>query len=108
MRGSGYDELSLLVLPQGPYIDPNICFQRLFGIGIGGILVEGGSETIARIIASGSFDLFTVFYGPMMMGGLGPTIAGGPGFTGGPIPLKLISLQRPKGGGLLVEYEPVG
>jgi riboflavin-specific deaminase-like protein len=100
-------DLAIEVLPGGPAMDPKACFRRLGDRGIRGVLVEGGSDTIARIVVSGCFDLMTVFYGPIMIGGGGPTIAGGMGFPGGAIPLKLTSVQRPQGGGLLVEYAPI-
>jgi riboflavin-specific deaminase-like protein len=99
--------IELLVLKRGPDIDPLECFMALDRLGVRGILVEGGSDTIARIVASGEFDLLTIFYGPLLMGGHGPTIAGGPGIGGGPLALRLSAIQRPVGGGILAEYTPV-
>jgi riboflavin-specific deaminase-like protein len=106
-RLEGDVPLDLLVLKGGPDIDPLECFKALHGLGVRGILVEGGSATIARIAASGEFDRFTIFYGPMLMGGKGPTVAGGPGFPGGPMAMRLSAVNIPPGGGLLAEYLPL-
>jgi 2,5-diamino-6-(ribosylamino)-4(3H)-pyrimidinone 5'-phosphate reductase len=99
-------DVTMIVMPGGPAIDIGDCFEKLHDEGVGAVLVEGGSDTIARVIAAGHFDMLTVFYGSMVMGGNGPTVAGGCGFLGGPLELELRGLQMPPGGGLLVEYGP--
>jgi len=66
------------------------------------LLVEGGSETIWNFYNEGLFDLFTIYFGPIMVGGRGPSILGGPGFDNPP-PVLVKEILRAPEGGYLVE-----
>lgn len=97
-------DMKVMVLEGGPDIDIDRCWSCLLEDGISGVLVEGGSDTIFNILRSGSFDMFSVFMAPIVMGGRGPTITGGIGFEGAPLRLHLRSVVQPPGGGILLEY----
>jgi diaminohydroxyphosphoribosylaminopyrimidine deaminase / 5-amino-6-(5-phosphoribosylamino)uracil reductase len=97
--------LDIVSLEGGPDLPVPAVWSALKEKGIKRILVEGGSDTIARILGSGQFDLLTVFYAPMAMGGSGPSVVGGQGFPE-PLRLDLTALQVPPGGGILAEYRP--
>ena len=101
-------DVELLILDGGPDIDIDLCWSRLREEGVSGILVEGGSDTIFSILSSGSFDLLSVFMAPIIMGGKGPSIAGGAGFEDAPLRLHLRSIVQPPGGGILLEYVSSG
>lgn len=97
-------------------IDPesengNISIPRLLNVlksmDVHGILVEGGSRIIWEFVSSGLFDRFTVYFGPLFLGGSGPTISSGPGFDKKPMELKLTSQVRSPEGGILLEYSPI-
>lgn len=101
-------DMKLLVLDGGPDIDIDLCWSLLREEGISGVLVEGGSHTIFNILRSGSFDVFSVFMAPIVMGGRGPTITGGVGFEDAPLRLHLRSVVQPPDGGILLEYVSSG
>jgi len=87
-------------------VDVNRLMDHLLKIGIDGILLEGGSKTIWEFASGGLFDRFTIYYGPLFLGGCGPAISSGPGFQKEPLRLRLSTVVRTPGGGLLVGYEP--
>ena len=80
--------------------------SSLSEVGIGSILVEGGSRVIGSVLESGMFDIFTVYVGPMLMGGNGPSISLGSGKLDDPSILKLTNTMVTPGGGILLEYRP--
>ncbi|MBN1540170.1 MAG: dihydrofolate reductase family protein [Candidatus Thermoplasmatota archaeon] len=75
----------------------------LFDRGIERILVEGGSEVIWEFVRSGCFDRFTIYFAPILVGGKGPSIMGGSGFTDPPQRLIVKSLTMTPDGGVLSE-----
>lgn len=75
----------------------------LFDEGIQRILVEGGSEVIWEFVSTGHFDLITIYFAPILVGGKGPSIMGGSGFTGFPDSVIVKSLTMTPDGGVLVE-----
>jgi riboflavin-specific deaminase-like protein len=80
-------------------IDPEELLIELKDMGIDSILVEGGSSIIRQFVVKGLFDRFTVYYGPMVIGGNGPSIVDS---VEAPISLKVISSKR-LGEGILME-----
>jgi len=58
----------------GYSIPMDAILKTLSEIGIDRILVEGGSTVIGEIVKCGIFDLFTIYYGPTLLGGKGPGI----------------------------------
>ena len=86
-------------------IDLGEILAELKRIGIESILVEGGSEIIWEFVSGGFFDKITIYYGPILVGGFGPGIASGEGFSGKPMGLVLTNTLITEEGGILVEYE---
>ncbi len=64
------------------------------------VLVEGGSSIIRQFVEKNLFDRFTIYYGPIVIGGRGPSIVDI--LEAGPIALN-IDKAEPLGEGLLVE-----
>lgn len=58
-------------------IDIKDVLGELKGMGIERIMVEGGSDVIGQFMEIGSFDIFTIYFGPMIIGGKGPGIVDG-------------------------------
>ena len=77
-------------------------------IGIEGILVEGGGETIASFFREGLVDRYTVFVGGLVIGGRGaPTPADGAGWVcEGGVRLALKD-SMVMGNGVVLTFEPV-
>jgi len=75
--------------------------------GIRTVLVEGGEEVNWSFLRGGIFDELTVFVGSLIIGGRGPTLAGGSGIHAleAAIALKLIDAV-PTQGGVLLRYQP--
>jgi len=89
-------------------IVPVDIMAALWDRGIRQVLVEGGSLTISEFVRAGLFDMFTVYFGPMLIGGEGPTIMGGPGLPGPPSAVMVKRTERTPDGGILVEFGPPG
>jgi len=85
-------------------------FPMLYGDGVHTMMVEGGAEILASVLRAGLFDRFTVYYAPVVVGGLtAPPVASGPE-TRGPDDLAtfdLLGVER-LGAGYLATYAPVG
>jgi riboflavin-specific deaminase-like protein len=87
-------------------IDPLEILNSVHGLDITGILVEGGSRIIWEFVELALFDRFTIYYGPMLIGGKGPTVMGGMGFMEAPTPVILNRIENTPDGGFLVEILP--
>ena len=83
------------------FLDMGRVLSELHGLGVESILVEGGSGIIRQFITRGLYDRFTVFIGPLFVGGVGPSIFGSEALPE-PFGVKLISIER-LDSGLLVE-----
>jgi len=77
---------------------------ELWKRGVQKVLVEGGSSTISEFVGAGLFDRFTIYFGPMVVGGTGPTIMGGPGLSDPPLAVKVKNAANTPDGGFLVEF----
>ncbi|MGP8074168.1 MAG: dihydrofolate reductase family protein [Thermoplasmata archaeon] len=54
-------------------------FERLPGLGIRRLMVEGGAEILATVVRAGLFDRLTVYYAPVVIGGTtAPAMISGP------------------------------
>lgn len=91
----------------GSGIDLGFAMDRLYSMGIGSILVEGGGTTIASFLKERMFDVLTIYVGSMVIGGSGaPTPADGPGWIAeGGMRLTLRDTVR-CGDGVVLEYVP--
>jgi 2,5-diamino-6-(ribosylamino)-4(3H)-pyrimidinone 5'-phosphate reductase len=96
----------IVVESENDRIDMEMAMEALFELGVEKILVEGGSRMIWEFVSKRMFDRFTIYIGPMLLGGSGPTIMGGPGFEDGPAGIQLQKLQGTPDGGILVEFIP--
>lgn len=95
-------DLELLKLEgNGTELDLREVMDHLFKMGISGLLVEGGSTIIWDLVRIGLFDRFTIYFGPMMVGGSGPSIMGGIGAMS-PIPVRIEKIEDTPDGGFLV------
>lgn len=85
-------------------------FPMLYELGVRTLMVEGGAEILASVLRSGLFDRFTIYYAPVVIGGLtAPPVASGPE-TRGPEELatfELLGIER-LGVGYLATYGPSG
>ncbi|MGA1794129.1 MAG: RibD family protein [Thermoplasmatota archaeon] len=88
--------------------DTRIDLQEALGAllerGVRKVLVEGGSETISEFVRCALFDRFTIYFGPIMIGGNGPTIMGGFGLPDSPLGMHIEKVEKTPDGGLLVEF----
>lgn len=91
---------------RGGKLDLEEAMEALYDLEVTGILVEGGSRTIWEFVELGLFDKFTIYYGPMLIGGSGPSIIGGMGFMESPTSIKIEKIKRTPDGGILVEMSP--
>jgi len=87
---------------------------RLFGIlrerGVHKLMVEGGAEVLSSVLRGTLFDRFTIYYAPVVVGGLtAPPVVSGPD-THGPeelTTLEFLGVER-LGTGYLATYAPQG
>ena len=95
----------ILVCGKEGRVDLKRLMVRLRERGIGRLLVEGGGDAIYAFLREGLADELKIFVGNMVIGGKGPTVAGGEGAEDedGIIPLELKKATRMKGG-ILLEY----
>jgi 2,5-diamino-6-(ribosylamino)-4(3H)-pyrimidinone 5'-phosphate reductase len=82
-------------------IDVAELLASMSDLGIDSILVEGGSSVIRQFVENGLFDRFTIYYGPMIMGGDGPSIVD---IVEDPLKLRIESCEK-LGDGLLMEFK---
>ena len=82
----------------------------LYEVGVRTLMVEGGAEILSSVLRAGLFDRFTVYYAPVVVGGLtAPAVASGPE-TRGPddlATLELLGVER-LGTGYVATYAPAG
>jgi 2,5-diamino-6-(ribosylamino)-4(3H)-pyrimidinone 5'-phosphate reductase len=76
--------------------------EELNGMKVESVLVEGGSVTISQFVSKGLFDIMTIYYGPMLIGGSGPTIMDRDGISG----VDIEDVQRTYEGGILLTIRP--
>jgi 2,5-diamino-6-(ribosylamino)-4(3H)-pyrimidinone 5'-phosphate reductase len=71
------------------------------------LLVEGGSEVIWSFLSERAVDRLMIYVGSLVLGGAGPTPAGGTGVAGleDAFRLRLVRARR-LGDGMLLVYEP--
>ncbi|MGA1821126.1 MAG: RibD family protein [Thermoplasmatota archaeon] len=101
----GDNGIEIIEIPgEDGVIDVGKILEELKRIGIGSILVEGGSNIIWEFVSGGYFDKITIYFGPILVGGSGPGIASGDGFSGEPMGLVLTNTLITEEGGILVEY----
>ncbi len=86
--------------------DPRTLLEELASRGITSLLVEGGSNIIWQFVSGELFDKMTIYFGPMMVGGAGPTIMGGEGHMQDPISVVVQEMLRSLDGGMLVTVTP--
>jgi len=81
---------------------------KLHALGIRRLMVEGGAGILASILREGLFDRFTVYYAPVVVGGVSaPPVASGPDSSrpDDSVRLRLLALDR-LGEGYVVTYGP--
>lgn len=89
-------------------VDINSLLDRLHEMGVRGLMVEGGGETIFSFFERGLVDRYCVFVGSLVVGGRSsPTPADGKGFLGdGAKKLRLVD-HALLGDGVLLTYEVI-
>lgn len=96
----------VVALGSGPLVDLQLLMRELHGRGVRELMVEGGSTVIWSFFEAGLVDEYSVYVGPMVIGGEGaPTPAGGRGARdlSGAVRLEMLSFER-LGDGLWVRY----
>ena len=90
-------------------VDPADLLDRLHGLGIESLLIEGGGEVIASFLRAGLVDLLTFVYAPLIIGGSNARPAvGGPDIDSLDDALKLESIRSfPIGPDIAIEGRPV-
>ncbi len=89
-------------------VDLAEAFRALHGRGVERVLVEGGGEIIASVLAEGLFDRWTVYLAPCVIGGRSaPTVVAGEDRPPRrpSLPLRLRSAER-LAEGVLLTWEP--
>ncbi len=89
-------------------VDLGALFERLPGLGIRRLMVEGGSEILTSVFRARLFDRCTVFHAPVIIGGhTAPSAAAGPETVtdAQAVHLTLIEVER-LGEGYLATYVP--
>lgn len=102
------DRATVLACGDGPLVDLRMLMERLVGMGVSRLMVEGGGETLWSFLSEGLVDEYSVYVGPMVIGGVGaPTPADGPGALDPEmvVRLELLSVER-MGEGLWIRYGP--
>ena len=90
----------------GALVDLHRLLAHLAGAGVRTLLVEGGSTVIWNFFESGLVDEYSVYVGPLVIGGEGaPSPADGEGFgdMGGAVRLEMVSFER-EGEGVWILY----
>jgi len=100
------DRAKVIALGRGPLVDLHALMRELHGRGVRQLMVEGGSTVIWSFFEAGLVDEYSVYIGPLVIGGEGaPTPAGGRGTRdlAGAVRLEMLSCER-LGDGLWVRY----
>lgn len=101
------DNVETVVLGDGDRVLLPRLLDELDGRRIRRLLVEGGSEVIWSFLNERAVDRLSIFVGSLVLGGTGPTPAGGEGASRleDAFRLKLVGTRR-LGDGVLLVYEP--
>jgi 2,5-diamino-6-(ribosylamino)-4(3H)-pyrimidinone 5'-phosphate reductase len=91
-------------------VDLGRLFSALYDRGIRRLMVEGGAEILSSVLRAGLFDIFSIYYAPVVVGGATapPVVSGAE--TQGPndaTAFQLVALER-MGVGYLATYAPPG
>jgi 2,5-diamino-6-(ribosylamino)-4(3H)-pyrimidinone 5'-phosphate reductase len=100
------DVAQVMACGPGPLVDLEVLMDRLVDMGVVRLIVEGGGETLWSFVSSGLVDEYSVYVGPMIIGGVAaPTPADGPGAMEltDVVDLELVSTER-MGEGLWIRY----
>jgi 2,5-diamino-6-(ribosylamino)-4(3H)-pyrimidinone 5'-phosphate reductase len=100
------DAVEVVALGQGPLVDLGLLMAELHRRGVRRLMVEGGSTVIWSFFESGLVDEYSVYIGPLVVGGEGtPTPAGGCGVSdpAATVRLEMLSSER-MGDGLWIRY----
>ncbi len=100
------DDITIIPLPtKEGLFQLDKAASKLYHMGVDRLLVEGGPTTLWGFLNKGLWDRFTVYFGPMLVGGRGPGITGGRG-TFDPLEIKLENIMKTEEGGVLMDYIP--
>ena len=101
------DNVETVVLGNGGRVPIASLLDELDGRKIRMLLVEGGSEVIWSFLKARAVDRLNIFVGSMVLGGAGPTPAGGEGASRlEDAPRLRLAGTRRLGDGVLLVYEP--
>jgi riboflavin-specific deaminase-like protein len=95
----------LAVSRRRDWLDLSDLSMSLLEHGAERVMVEGGPTVISSFIEDGIFDRLSIYVGPMLTGGNGPSFFKGAG-TDNKSKLSLVGHER-LGEGLLLEYVPL-
>ena len=100
-----FENAEKMICERDGKIDLGQLMTRLWDMGIRKVLVEGGGETIYNFFERGLVDRFSVFVGPMIIGGDGsPSPVDGLGFEMGKhVKLRLDKVEQTDTG-VILEY----
>lgn len=96
----------VLAFGDGDLVDLHLLLAHLAGAGVRTMLVEGGGTVIWSFFESGLVDEYSVYVGPLVIGGKGaPSPADGEGFEDmdGAVRLEMVSFER-VGEGVWIRY----
>ena len=109
LREALEDRATVLECGAGPLVDLHCLMGLLTDMGVSRLMVEGGGETLWSFLQAGLVDEYSVYVGPMVIGGHGaPTPADGVGARdlSEVVRLELVSVER-MGEGLWMRYRAV-
>ncbi|MBN1390350.1 MAG: dihydrofolate reductase family protein [Candidatus Thermoplasmatota archaeon] len=102
-------DLSILEIEAfGSRFDVSMALTAIHDEGVESILVEGGSNVIREFVGRGSYDRFTIYFGPMLVGGRGPSIMDEAVLATSPQRIEIISAEMTPDGGIIVELAGPG
>jgi 2,5-diamino-6-(ribosylamino)-4(3H)-pyrimidinone 5'-phosphate reductase len=101
------ENVETVVLGDGDRVSIPRLLDELDGRKIKKLLVEGGSEVIWSFLKERAVDRLSIYVGSLVLGGTGPTPAGGAGVArlADAFRLSLVGARR-LGDGVLLVYEP--
>ncbi len=99
--------LEIIKCGEGDMVDLHALMPMLYERGIKRLLVEGGSTVIWEFLRKKLFDELHVYIAPFVIGGKGPTMAGGKGIDSieDAIKLNLFAIER-YGEGIVLKFTP--
>jgi riboflavin biosynthesis pyrimidine reductase len=101
------ENVETVVLGNGGRVSIPKLLDELDGRRMKRLLVEGGSEVIWSFLKERAVDRLTIYVGSLVLGGAGPTPAGGEGAARLEDAFRLhLAAQRRLGDGVLLVYEP--